>query len=373
MGSEGSGNFGAKLRTARERKGVSLRQIATRTKISMAVLEALERNDIARLPGGIFSRAFVRSYAHEVGLDPETTIQEFLSQFPHDSVTAGHPRSHPVEDTEMFESDRRVASSLLWMLIISIPLAVAVLYFSMSDKFGREEPSGRPQGGKPVAAPPTSTTSPTSAPGSTRFASSTPPPAAGASSPIPARSATDAAASRATSDQGSRAATQPPPTSGAGPRRASGVSPAAGLPAGPSPAPSRAASDATPAPSPPSSVASTSSASSERPAPGTPSTAALSALPGTPASVEKLTVVLSARGPVWVSATVDGQKVIGRLLQAGDQQTVEVKRELMLTAGDGAAMRMVVNGVEARALGKAGEVVTARVTLANFRDYLQPR
>ena len=375
MGSEGSGNFGGKLRSARERKGVSLRQIATRTKISMAVLEALERNDIARLPGGIFSRAFVRSYAHEVGLDPETTIQEFLSQFPHDSVTAGHPRSHPVEDTEMFESDRRVASSLLWMLIISIPLAVAVLYFSVSDKFGREEPSGRPQGGKPVAAPPASTTSATSAPGTTRFASSssTPPPAAGASSPIPARSATDAAASRAASDQGSRVAIQPAPTSGAGARRASGVSPAAGLPAGVSPAPTRATSGATPPPSPPSSVASTSSASSERPAPGTPSTAALSAPPSTPASVEKLTVVLSARGPVWVSATVDGQKVIGRLLQTGDQQTVEVKRELMLTAGDGAAMRMVVNGVEARALGKAGEVVTARVTLANFRDYLQPR
>ena len=89
--------------------------------------------------------------------------------------------------------------------------------------------------------------------------------------------------------------------------------------------------------------------------------------------MDKLTVVLAARGPVWVSATVDGQKVIGRLLQTGDQQTVEVKHELVLTAGDAAAMRMVVNGVEARALGKAGEVVTTRVTLVNFRDYLPSR
>jgi len=54
---------------------VSLRQIANATKISIAALEALERNDISRLPGGIFSRAFVRSYAVEVGLDPETTIE----------------------------------------------------------------------------------------------------------------------------------------------------------------------------------------------------------------------------------------------------------------------------------------------------------
>src|SRR5207249_10752796 len=88
-----SSGFGGALREARERRGVSLRQIANATKIGMSALEALERNDISRLPGGIFSRAFVRSYAIEVGLDPEATIQEFIAQFPHDSVTAGHPPS----------------------------------------------------------------------------------------------------------------------------------------------------------------------------------------------------------------------------------------------------------------------------------------
>ena len=47
---------------------MTLRQIAGATKISIGVLEALERNDISRLPGGIFSRAFVRSYA-DAGVD----------------------------------------------------------------------------------------------------------------------------------------------------------------------------------------------------------------------------------------------------------------------------------------------------------------
>ena len=64
------GDFGARLREARERKGVSLRHIAESTRISVGILEALERNEISRLPGGIFSRAFVRAYALEVGLDP---------------------------------------------------------------------------------------------------------------------------------------------------------------------------------------------------------------------------------------------------------------------------------------------------------------
>ena len=74
-------DFGAKLREARERRGVSLREIAEHTKFSLAALEAIERSDASRLPGGIFARAFVRSYAAEVGLDPEATVQEFVQRF----------------------------------------------------------------------------------------------------------------------------------------------------------------------------------------------------------------------------------------------------------------------------------------------------
>src|SRR5512142_2683419 len=81
-------DFGAELREARERKGVSLRQIAAATKISVGALEALERNDISKLPGGIFSRAFVRSYATEIGLDPDETIRKFLAQFPAEAMAA---------------------------------------------------------------------------------------------------------------------------------------------------------------------------------------------------------------------------------------------------------------------------------------------
>src|SRR6266545_3089497 len=107
------GDFGSKLREARERRGITLRQIANTTKIAASVLDALERNDISRLPGGIFGRAFVRAYAIEVGLDPEATIQDFIAQFPHDSVTAGHPTSQQVEDHEAVESDRRMAGTVL--------------------------------------------------------------------------------------------------------------------------------------------------------------------------------------------------------------------------------------------------------------------
>ena len=82
-------DFGGKLRQARERRGISLRQIASSTKIAAAALDALEKNDISKLPGGIFSRAFVRSYAVEVGLDPDETVKEFLERFNQDAAAVG--------------------------------------------------------------------------------------------------------------------------------------------------------------------------------------------------------------------------------------------------------------------------------------------
>jgi hypothetical protein len=88
---------------------------------------------------------------------------------------------------------------------------------------------------------------------------------------------------------------------------------------------------------------------------------------------EHLTVGLSATKPCWISATVDGQKAIERLLQAGEQKTVEVRREMVLTAGDASAITLTLNGAEARPLGRAGEVVTTRVNLSNFKELLQNR
>src|SRR3954454_900876 len=101
-------DFGGKLRQARERRGISLRQIAASTKISAAALEALERNDISKLPGGIFSRAFVRSYAVEVGLAPDDTVREFLDRFNQDTAPAAAVSATDVPEHEReFEEQRR--------------------------------------------------------------------------------------------------------------------------------------------------------------------------------------------------------------------------------------------------------------------------
>jgi cytoskeleton protein RodZ len=275
------GGFGSKLREARERRGISLRQMANATKISIGALEALERNHLSRLPGGLFSRAFVRSYAIEVGLDPDATIQEFIAQFPHDSLTAAQPTSAHGEDNEALESHRRLASAFLRLVAFSLPIVGVVLYYGA----GRHWPGGMP----------------------------------------------------ASVSQGESSAR--PGESTGGP--ASAIDPTLPEPA----------------------------STSANPAPSVVATPAASPVERT----DLIMVGISAVRPCWVSAIVDGATAVQRELRAGEQLTLEVRRELVLTAGDAGALTLTLNGQNARPLGKASQVVTTRVNLSNFKEYLASR
>jgi cytoskeletal protein RodZ len=121
-------DFGARMKRARESSGVTLRQIAETTKISVAALEALERNDIARLPGGIFSRALVRAYAGRISLDPEQTVREFLAQFPQESLAAA--------GSHVWMEKRRPAHRRYWLRAMlalgAVVLTIAALVAYMS-------------------------------------------------------------------------------------------------------------------------------------------------------------------------------------------------------------------------------------------------
>jgi cytoskeleton protein RodZ len=266
-------DFGRKLREARERRGLSLRQIASATKISLITLEALERNDIARLPGGIFSRAFVRSYALEVGLDPEAMIQEFMGQFPQDSVTAGHPTTGRTEDYGAIESDPRRASTSLRLLVIAVPVAAILVYFGTAGRHVVRQVLGV---------------------------------------------------------QASETAAQPKP--------AAVQAPAA--------APADAGADS------PTIVADTAAVAPDPPV------------------TDRLVVQLKAVHRSWVSADVDGQPALRRAFQPGDEQTLDVRRDVVLTVGDAGAITVTLNGAAAKPIGPSGQTATARLNLTNFREYL---
>jgi cytoskeleton protein RodZ len=71
------GNFGERLKRERELREVSASEITSATRISGRFLQALENEDWAKLPGGIFNRGFVRAIARYLGLDEESLLAEY--------------------------------------------------------------------------------------------------------------------------------------------------------------------------------------------------------------------------------------------------------------------------------------------------------
>ena len=77
------------LKAARDRRGISLAQIARSTKVCESHYAALERGDLRSWPKGIFRRAFVRSYVEIIGLPVAETMDEFARVFPDGDAKAG--------------------------------------------------------------------------------------------------------------------------------------------------------------------------------------------------------------------------------------------------------------------------------------------
>lgn len=69
--------LGEKLRQAREARGISISEVAEQTRISASYLEAIENNDYRTLPGGIFNKGFVKSFAKFVGVDENEALQDY--------------------------------------------------------------------------------------------------------------------------------------------------------------------------------------------------------------------------------------------------------------------------------------------------------
>ena len=264
-------DFGGKLRQARERRGISLRQIAAATKISAAALDALERNDISKLPGGIFSRSFVRSYALEVGLDPDETIEQFVAQFPAAAPAPGHAQAEQQQEEEEHDSNQQTAATFMRLVVISVPVVAGLLYLGTMSRLS-VQPAVEPAAAAVSSGP----TAPQSEPTTAAATPIAPPVAAGG-------------------------------TTGVG---------------------------------------------------------------NPPVDSERLTVAVVATTRCWVSAIVDGDRVVAREFQTGERMAFEFGRSVVLTAGDAAAIAVTINGEEARPLGTAGQVVTVRVTPTNFKEYL---
>lgn len=130
--------FGSRLRTQRERRGVSLAAIAESTKIKLSLLDALERGDVSQWPRGLFRRAYLRDYAAAIGLPAEPLVAEFVRTFPEDGAPAeaigieapepmrlGFPTGPALTSHRVLAGARGAALELAGVVAIGVALAWA--------------------------------------------------------------------------------------------------------------------------------------------------------------------------------------------------------------------------------------------------------
>ncbi len=72
-----SQTLGEKLREAREERGISLTEVAEETRISPHYIQSIELDDYKPLPGGIFNKGFIKSFAKYVGVDEQEALADY--------------------------------------------------------------------------------------------------------------------------------------------------------------------------------------------------------------------------------------------------------------------------------------------------------
>jgi cytoskeletal protein RodZ len=138
------GRFGEELRKEREARGIALEEITEATKISSRHLLALEQEQFRQLPGGVFNKGIVRSYARVVGLDEDAWVGKFMSAYQESGAVSDDDASW-IEFAENVGKSRgttrdRGTERLRWAGVMVLLLILAVVaYFVVGYVKKREE------------------------------------------------------------------------------------------------------------------------------------------------------------------------------------------------------------------------------------------
>ena len=306
--------FGENLRREREMRGVSLEEISGATKISLRFLDAIEREDFTKLPGGIFSRSFIRSYARYLGLDEERVVAEYQLaarpqvEFDLHRMPAGSPNV-----------GRRPARN--WL----IPTVLAVLLLAGGYALFRYT-SRTSEAQAPSLPPPMPVT--------------TPKPAAPEAAPAPPAAGETPAAPGT-----------PPAAGGATPEATPGAPGAVGTPAAPNAAAHPDAGTA----------------------PGANPTTPPAAIPEkptaiTPAIDSDLVLQVAVTDRTWISADADGKTVLQRALDPNEVVTLKAHKSFTVTTGNAQSTILTLNGETLKPLGRSGEVKTVHLTRDDLKN-----
>jgi cytoskeletal protein RodZ len=116
-------NFGEHLRREREVRNIALQDVSRTTKIPLRSLEKLEAGEYEALPGEVFVRGFIKSYARCVGLDDEDALLLYDSE--REKKRAEVEESQPqmpaaAEDSDPLQMRRRVGIAVFVVIVLII-------------------------------------------------------------------------------------------------------------------------------------------------------------------------------------------------------------------------------------------------------------
>lgn len=124
-------SLGEKLRQAREAKGLDLRDVADNTRIALNYLEAIEADNYKPLPGGIFNKGFVRSFAKAVGVDEKEALADYTNLMARQGASASDEDNLP-RRPQVLTSDRQSSPfGKIILALIFLGLAGVGIYYGV--------------------------------------------------------------------------------------------------------------------------------------------------------------------------------------------------------------------------------------------------
>ncbi len=372
------------LKENREKKGISLNEVALATKINTKILVAMEEGDTERLPTKTFLRGFVRAYSRYLGLDEDAILNTFYEEMGStkpklsvtedaDSASPSNQQTQSKQPTKSIDPDRGNLITKIGAVggIIILVILIVFLKKKMASYEREAEISDLPP--VEIVQPDTSgngtnsASSPTPVPlvddeGNTLATSNVPSQPPTQPSPGPANSPVAAIVSTPSPTPAPAGSPSPAPTATTTPKSSpspdlSPTPPVATATPKPSPTPSPTLV-ATPAPQAPSPTPSPAAVPTAKPSviPVASPTQSPGTSPTPPAGAGKpKEVIIEALNNIEVEAQIDGEPSRKIKLRSDQVQIFRAKKKVILRFSDGGAVNLTVNGSDRGVPGDLGK------------------
>ncbi|MCL2725231.1 MAG: helix-turn-helix domain-containing protein [Polyangiaceae bacterium] len=117
---------GTALRQQREKKRMGLAEVSRVTRIPVCTLEAIEQDHFDDLPGEVFVRGFLKSYAQTIGLVPDDILARYAASR-RVAVVTPMPVASPVHAAREGHGRRFGVAIALVLLLILFTLALSIV------------------------------------------------------------------------------------------------------------------------------------------------------------------------------------------------------------------------------------------------------